>query len=91
MASFNARQVISNLKKKGFIQSEGHHHFYEFWHNGKMVSKTRTSHDGEDINDYLIKSMAKQCKMPNPFFKEFVQCTKSQEDYELHLQQSGYL
>jgi len=81
MPSFKAKKVIASLLKKGFTQDDSHHHYYEFWHNGQLVSRTYTSHSGEDINDYLVSAMRKQCYMNKAFFIEFVKCTKSKEDY----------
>jgi len=76
MPSLKAKKVVANLLKKGFINDESHHHYYEFWHNGKLISRTYTSHGGEDINDHLISAMRKQCNMEKDFFVEFVKCTK---------------
>lgn len=81
MPSFKAKKVITSFLKKGFVKDESHHHYYEFWYNGTLVARTYSSHSGEDINDYLISAMRKQCNMDKAFFIEFVKCTKSREDY----------
>ena len=81
MSSLPAKKVIASLLKKGFIASDSHHHYFEFWYNGQLVSRTYTSHSGGDIDDYLISAMRKQCCMDKAFFMEFVKCTKSEEDY----------
>ncbi|TZF84059.1 hypothetical protein FW774_11490 [Pedobacter sp. BS3] len=81
MAVLKDKKTRQNLLKKGFVNSDSHHHFYEFWHNGTLIAKTRTSHNGQDIDDYLIKSMSQQCKVDKDFFKAFAKCTKSQNDY----------
>jgi predicted RNA binding protein YcfA (HicA-like mRNA interferase family) len=81
MPSFKARTVNASLLKKGFTKEEGHHHYYEFWHNGKLIARTYSSHSGKDIDEYLISAMRKQCNMDKNFFLEFVKCSKSREDY----------
>ena len=81
MASFKARKVKSSLLKEGFVEVQSHHQYFEFWHNGQFILKTYTSHSGEDINAYLASAMSKQCEMDKPFFVEFIECTKSREDY----------
>jgi hypothetical protein len=81
MPSFKAKKVNGSFLKKGFRKDDSHHHYFEFWYNGKLVARTYTSHNNEDINDYLISAMRKQCNMDKSFFMEFVKCTKSKEDY----------
>jgi predicted RNA binding protein YcfA (HicA-like mRNA interferase family) len=81
MASLKGKTTNKNLLKKGFIQANGDHNYFEFWYNGTFVVKTKTSHNNQDISDGLISAMAKQCKVSNSFFKEFAKCNKSEEDY----------
>lgn len=81
MAVLNGKKTLKNLLKKGFIKRESDHHVLEFWHDGIMITKTKTSHNGQDINDGLIDAMHKQCRVPKQFFVEFAKCTKSKEDY----------
>lgn len=89
MAVLKATKTKQSLKKKGFIQDNSHHHYFEFWHDGKVIATTYTSHNNEDIDDYLIKAMSKQCLMDKPFFVEFIKCTKSQDDYISLLKSKG--
>jgi hypothetical protein len=91
MASLNAKSTIANFLKKGFIKSNSHHHYYEFWYEDKLIAKTYSSHNNEPINDYLIGSMRRQCNMDKPFFIEFAKCTKSKEDYILLLKKEGLI
>jgi predicted RNA binding protein YcfA (HicA-like mRNA interferase family) len=82
MANLNAKDVKSALLKKGFKQSEGHHHFFEFKHGDKVIAKTKMSHNDQDIGDNLISKMFRQCQMnKKKEFIDFVDCTVSQEDY----------
>jgi len=91
MASLKTKQTISNFLKKGFKLSDSHHKYYEFWHNGKLITQTYTSHSGTTLDSYLINSMHKQCKMDKAFFMEFATCTKSENDYIKLLAVSGHL
>ncbi|TKK65424.1 hypothetical protein FC093_20145 [Ilyomonas limi] len=89
MASLKATKVTKSLSKKGFIKAEGDHHYYEFWHNDVMIARTKTSHNNQDINDYLISAMSKQCIMDKNFFIAFANCTKSKDDYLELLRRKG--
>ena len=89
MAVLKATKTKQSLKKKGFTEDNSHHHYFEFWHNGKVIATTYTSHNSEDIEDYLIKAMSRQCLMDKPFFVEFIKCTKSKEDYISLLKSKG--
>ena len=89
MAVLKATKTKQSLKKKGFTQDNSQHHYFEFWHEGKVIATTYTSHNNEDIDDYLIKAMSKQCLMDKPFFVDFVKCTKSKEDYITLLKSKG--
>lgn len=91
MASLKGKKTTQNLLKKGFTKSEGDHHFFEFWHNGVLITKTRTSHNSQDINDHLIKAMSSQCRVDKDFFQEFAKCTKSKDDYIDKLTYNGII
>ena len=88
------KDVESALKKKGFIQQEGNHHFFRYHTpDGQPTSIiTKTSHSGKDIGDNLLKAMSLQCKLQTA--KEFlnlVDCPMSKEDYHEHLTESGVI
>lgn len=89
MAVLKATKTKKSLQKKGFIKDDSHHHYFEFWYDGKVIATTYTSHNSEDIDDYLIKAMSRQCLMDKPFFVEFIKCTKSKEDYIKLLKSKG--
>ena len=86
MASLKGRATNRNLLKKGFQKSNNDHHWFEFWHKGIFVTKTKTSHNDQDIYDSLIISMSKQCKVSKDFFKKFAKCEKSKDDYVKELE-----
>lgn len=89
MTPLKATKTKQSLRKKGFTQDDSHHHYFEFWYDGKVIATTYTSHNDEEINDYLIKAMSRQCLMDKPFFIEFIKCTKSKEDYITLLKSKG--
>jgi len=91
MASLNSKKVHQNITKKGFEKVNGHHNFFEFYHDGKLIASTKTSHNGQDLTDYLISAMSRQCKMRKDFFIEFAKCTKSKSDYIQELKDQGLL
>lgn len=92
MASLDSRKVESALSKKGFSATIGDHHYFRLFLNGKDTGiYTKTSHNGQEIGDMLISKMAKQLYMDKTFFKAFVECSKSQEDYEILLREQKIL
>lgn len=91
MASLNAKDTESNLLKKGFTKFQGDHRYFEFIHNGTLITKTKTSHNSQDINDSLISLMSQQCKVTSGFFKAFAKCTKSKDEYIEELKKKGHI
>ncbi len=85
MAVLSAKDTNKNLLKKGFVKYEGDHNYFEFWHNGILTTRTKTSHNNQDIGDSLIGAMSKQCKVSKEFFKQFARCEKSKDDYVAEL------
>jgi predicted RNA binding protein YcfA (HicA-like mRNA interferase family) len=93
MSALNSKKTVQNLTNKGFKQvpDKKHHRYFEFWHNGVCVTRTYTSHNNQDINDYLISRMSDQCKVSPVFFKEFAKCNKSEKDYVEELIIRGFI
>ncbi len=91
MASLNGKNTNKNLLKKGFAKYNNDHNFFEFWHKGMLITRTKTSHNSQDITDGLISAMSKQCKVSKDFFKKFAKCEKSQDDYISELITNGIL
>lgn len=82
MASIDSDKATKNLLKKGFQKSNGDHRRLEFFHDGKFVLHTKVSHGGKhDLDDYLIKQMAAQCKLEKVKFLDLVRCPLSKEGY----------
>lgn len=91
MATLKSEKTVSNFLKKGFKFANRDHKYLEFWHDNKLVVRTKVSHNGQDLNDYLIGAMQRQCKMGKPFFLEFARCEKSFDDYLALLKKSGVI
>lgn len=80
------REVEENLRKKGFCQEDGDHHFFVYVTTAgkKTRARTKTSHTAKmkEIPDNLLSQMARQCKLTKPQFLELVDCSMIREAYE---------
>jgi predicted RNA binding protein YcfA (HicA-like mRNA interferase family) len=91
MACFKATKVKKALEKKGFEKKNGDHNYYEFWHKGKLVVSTKTSHNNQDIGDSLIGMMSRQVQLEKKQFLDLINCPLSKEDYIKILERKGCL
>jgi hypothetical protein len=92
MAAIPTKTTLKNLKKKGFTESKGDHHYLEFWYNGKLVLYTKISHGSEkDIGEPLIKLMRYQCKLDKKQFLDLARCPLSKAAYMELLKQQGFV
>jgi len=81
-----------NLKKKGFIDAPGDHKFLHYYHEGRFVLSTKISHgSAHDLDDFLIKKMAIQCKLNKEDFVNLANCPMSKEEYINRLIESGLI
>jgi predicted RNA binding protein YcfA (HicA-like mRNA interferase family) len=77
-----AKEVEQNLRKKGFRQKESNHHQFVFVYNGKeTMIRTKTSHNHQEINDFLIDQMSKQIHLNKSDFISFVNCKINEQEY----------
>lgn len=68
--------VVRSLTKKGFERGTGKHIKYQFYYKGmKIPVITHLSHNGQEIDDFLIKQMAEQLHLSKSEFVEMVSCT----------------
>ncbi|MES2327955.1 MAG: hypothetical protein V4539_00040 [Bacteroidota bacterium] len=81
MASLDANKTRQSLLKKGFRKNEGDHHFYLYYYNGKVITKTKVSHNDQDIGDDLISKMYKQCKVTKKQFLDLINCPLDESGY----------
>ncbi|WP_163995860.1 type II toxin-antitoxin system HicA family toxin [Pyxidicoccus caerfyrddinensis] len=85
MASRKRKDVETALQRKGFVQTDGDHHYYayhELGSNKKTAIFTKTSHSGSDLDDFLLARMAKQCRLNKRDFMSLIDCPLDQESYE---------
>ena len=89
-----ARQVLSSMKAKGFLEDrEGHHIFliYETIDGLRTEIRTRVSHQssGGDISDSLLGLMARQVRLTRRDLDQMIDCPLSREQYETKLSLKG--
>lgn len=94
MAVRSKRDVETGLKKKGFRQGEGDHHWFVYWtlEGKKSTVRTKTSHGAtKDLGDGLLGEMARQLKIAKPQFLGLVDCPVDQLEYETLLRNGDHL
>lgn len=76
--------VEAGLRGKGFRQDNTHHRYFVYYtrEGAKSRIRTKTSHGGRDLDDYLLGQMAKQCKLNKKEFLDLVDCPLDQGTYE---------
>jgi hypothetical protein len=92
MPILDANKTRKSLLKKGFVQLEGDHHWFLYYYQGKVVAKTKVSHNDQDIYDKLIGKMYKQCQMINKNqFIDLVNCPLDEAQYVEILKGQGII
>jgi len=92
MTSLKAYKVELSLKKKGFKQEPGDHKYFYYYYNGEVTDiRTKTSHCGQDIDDYLINKMSKQVSLNKTDFINLINCPLSKEKYAEKLRKKGII
>jgi hypothetical protein len=88
-----ARDVHAVLKSKGFQDKNTQDHvYYFFYYKGKKTNIfTKISHGEREIHDKNCASMAKQMKLNNSQFREFVDCALTAAAYLKFLLDSKHL
>jgi predicted RNA binding protein YcfA (HicA-like mRNA interferase family) len=87
---FTARDVVKNLKKKGFSEDRQRDHIYlSHTHKGLLTGPfTKVSHGSgkEDIGDPLVKKMRAQLHLDTlRQVRELVECAMDKDQYLKHL------
>jgi hypothetical protein len=87
----NQREVENGLLAKGFRKDETHHHVFTYWtlEGRKTIARTYTSHGTHQLDSYLLRQMAKQCRLTTPEFLDLVECPMSRDNYELRLREQS--
>jgi hypothetical protein len=82
MAPLQAGDVEAALVAKGMTRDESHHHMFKKDVAGVTTLVTRTSHSGAQIGDDLAKRMANQCCLQLREFKELVDCSLTESQWD---------
>jgi hypothetical protein len=94
-APLKSRETYNNMCSKGFRPSTStnkDHIRIEFWHNDKLTPfKTKFSHNGQELDDYLLGKMSKQIGLGKKEFIEFAKCTLTEPEYVAKLQEQKRL
>ncbi len=89
------RKVVQALKKKGYAEEDGDHHYYRLYICGLRTQiYTKVSRDSKKtrtLGDNLVKQMYDQTKLVKDEFLKYVQCTLSHKEYLLLLVSKGHL
>ncbi|HEY0018001.1 MAG TPA: type II toxin-antitoxin system HicA family toxin [Longimicrobium sp.] len=77
-------EVEAGLVRKGFRETETHHRYFIHHTEAGLKSKirTKTSHGGKELDDWLLAQMAKQCGVSRKDFLDLVDCPLDQKGYE---------
>ena len=89
----DARVIESALVKKGFVKSQGDHHYFTYQTIGGLITpiKTKTSYSPKhkSIGDSLLGMMCRQCRLNTQKFLELIDCPMTREQYETILKDAG--
>jgi hypothetical protein len=87
------KRVEAALEAKGFVRSEGDHHYLVYHTPDGLKSRARTkrSHTPKmkDVPDNLLGQMARQCRLSKREFLRLVDCPMGREEYEDRLRDQG--
>lgn len=88
------RDVETGLRNKGFkpVRQNKHLHYY-YYTVGDLLSDigTHLSHNNKDLDEHLLREMARQCKVNMREFLNLIDCSLSREDYEALLIDRDFL
>lgn len=76
------RDIEASLQRKGFRKTEGDHHYFHLYVDGKKTAVfTKTSHGMKEYGGRLLKSMAWQLRLTSEEFYRLVDCPMSEGEY----------
>ncbi len=92
MPVLKADTVTKALTKKGFKCSSGKHIRYQFYQDGvKLPIVTHVSHNGQEIDDFLIRQMALQLSLSKSEFLSMVSCKIGYEELIKRYTELGFI
>ena len=86
------RSVERTLAHKlGMQQDQRDHRVYRLYVGGRLVAQTKVSRGSgyHTLGHDLVRAMARDLKVPTPFFRELDACSKELDDYLDSLRESG--
>jgi hypothetical protein len=83
--------VEKSLQRKGFVRSNGDHHFFHYYTTTGRKTRifTKTSYGNREIGNSLLSMMSKQCGLSRADFDLLIDCPLDREAYELKLINQG--
>lgn len=93
MTVLKDKQVSKSLVKKGFVKEPRDHMYFVLYdESGKRTSvRTKTSHNHQDIGDFLIARMQQQLHLSKNDFLDLINCPLSREEYLKKLRKNGVI
>ena len=89
MAVLDAKKTYKNLLSKGFKVGKGDHKYLELFYKGKFVLHTKISHGEQELEEFHIGMMKRQCRLEKAEFIDLVNCPLSEEGYIEILKTNG--
>jgi predicted RNA binding protein YcfA (HicA-like mRNA interferase family) len=79
--------VEKSLLLKGFQKSNGDHHYFNYYSTAGKKTRvfTKTSHGSREIDDGLLRLMARQVKLSKADFDDLIDCPLDRNTYEKKL------
>ncbi len=92
MTPYRASTVENALIAKGFERKDGGHRTFRLVVDGQKTGVvTHTSHNSQQIDEYLQRSMAAQVRLPVGDFARLVECTLSGADYAARMVRDAHV
>ncbi|MBI5512795.1 MAG: hypothetical protein HY909_03460 [Deltaproteobacteria bacterium] len=92
MTALKAKDVEDALAIKGFEVVQGKHREFRLMVEGQRTSvATHTSHNSQEIDDFLASMMARQLHLPKADFHRLVGCSLSGEEYLKRMVAEGWV
>ena len=80
------------VRKFGFAEVAGSkHEALSLIVDGRKVATTRFSHSWRDIDDSMLRQIARELWVTSQDLKRMVNCTLSRDEYLSRLQSQGYM
>ena len=88
----DTREILSGLRKKGFVEKSGDHKYLHLVVRGKKtIIHTKISHGEREIGDNLLGLMARQVCLSRKDFLLLIDCPLSMDEYLDRLRHSGHI